>query len=259
MKKTLLLLGLLLASTIGFSQDFSTKKGVLSMDKKEIAKVSDKKRVYTFSDLNDQELIKIKQIVLTINSNSRKFYYEVSLPDNSKTVSIINESNKFPLSSSKKMFLDFTIGKYKLLSADGISKETIETIFNDDHSKLMDELKVYQDFQKEADAQKKQFGNRNLGFDQNGNFGPTSGRDVISIGNIKRNSISANHNKYEVFDNSGKSIAIWNETGDNYLVFKNGDRVYISQDNSSPSSSLSMDSAAAIICNYAINKYDLRP
>ncbi|MDR2223179.1 MAG: hypothetical protein LBE34_10625 [Flavobacteriaceae bacterium] len=259
MKKTLILLGLLFSFSIGFAQDFATKKGFLLMDKKEIAKVSDKRRVYTFSDLNDQELIKIKQVVLTINSRSRKIYYEVSLPDNSKTIVTENNSGKHPLSSSQKMFIDFTIGQYKLLSENGINKEVIQKMFEDDHSALIAELKTYEDYQADANRQRKQFDNRNLGFDEQGNFGPTSGREVRAIGRIKRSNIEVNYDKYEVFDVSGKSVAVWNEEGDNYIVFKNGDRIYLSQSNSSPSSTLSMDSAASIICNYAINKFDLKP
>lgn len=254
MKKLILLCSLLLLSTVGFAQKFSTKKGVLSVDNKEIAQVSDKKRVYTFSDLDGVERFKVSVMILTIDSYKRKIYYRISLPDGSKSILVDNNSGKNPMSTEKKLFIDFYSGKYKVLTDTGIDTKALEDIFTGDHSELNAILATYQEYDNEDLRAEKLFKEKKFSFDDQGNFGRNENGQFIKYGYVKRHSISGNHNKYEVFNSSGSSLAIWNARADNFIVMNDGIKIYVGQDYCSPTLSLSMDRAASMIVGFVLER-----
>lgn len=57
MKKIILALAFLV-NFVSFSQDIKTKKDKILFDKKEIAKFDEKKKLFTISDLEGNEIIK---------------------------------------------------------------------------------------------------------------------------------------------------------------------------------------------------------
>lgn len=263
--KNLILSVFTLLSVSIYSQNIKTKKDKILFDNKEIAKFEEKKRLYTISDLNGNVIVKIKPNIHVINENSRKVYYEVFSADESKSVSLYNKSEKSPLSLEKKFLIDFTLGEYKLFTANGMDASVV-TAMLDTNLNVKEELKNgTADANKEKERLITLFKNTRLDFDKDGNIL----KDRKVIGSFKRktddNGVNYLYEIYNIDHNLNHNIVgVWhslksnvNFAGKTYptvndqLLFNN-DKVYeIAGSNSSKNMSLSMDNLAIMITAYA--------
>lgn len=252
MKRNFIVLGIsLLFAFSAMAQEFKAKKGMLLMDNSPIAKVTDKRGVYTFSDLEGNEIVKIKMEILNTNVSSRIIYYNVSLPDESKSVNILNKSEKKSLSGEKKLFSDFSQGEFKLISAEGINKAALDQIFQSDQQSLADIIGVHQKAYEENKKELSYYDKTGLNFTMNGDVGKGSGQQFNKLGHLYRKEVKYGHNTYELLDANGKSIAFWNKDGDFMLKLASGKSYLVNLSFSSPSSGMNMDNAAKIIAAYA--------
>ena len=88
MMKKLLFSLFILGAIYSSAQEIDIKKGKILLDKKEIGLVDGKKRVYTFSDLQNKPLFSIKYNLESLpNGEVRKWYTITDLST--------NESNEF--------------------------------------------------------------------------------------------------------------------------------------------------------------------
>lgn len=252
MKRNFIVLGIsLLFAFSAMAQEFKAKKGMLLMDNSPIAKVTDKRGVYTFSDLEGNEIVKIKMEILNTNVSSRIIYYNVSLPDESKSVNILNKSEKKSLSGEKKLFSDFSQGEFKLISAEGINKAALDQIFQSDQQSLADIIGVHQKAYEENKKELSYYDKTGLNFTMNGDVGKGSGQQFNKLGHLYRKEVKYGHNTYELLDANGKSIAFWNKDGDFMLKLASGKSYLVNLSFSSPSSGMNMDNTAKIIAAYA--------
>ncbi|UYW01383.1 hypothetical protein K5I29_13290 [Flavobacterium agricola] len=255
MKKTLCLLGFALTSALALGQNIKTKKNQILFDDKPIATFKAQKRWYTISDLNGQEILKIKPNVHVIDQNTREVYYEVTSPDGATYVSIYNKGDKSPISFEKKMLLDFTLAEYKLFTPEGLDTQVAEQILAsnlDVKAIIMGKEKVIDD---ELNRINKIAENSKVDFNDKGEI-------VLNYknkyGSLKRKKGSGTFDLiYEIYNADGKQIGIWESANNNgTLVFTNGTSVVIPAQKAKPESRASFDPVATAIVGYAIeNKY----
>lgn len=257
MRKLVLLGGVLLISALGFAQNFATKKGVLFLDNKEIATVSENNKVYTFSDLMGFEKLKVKQLTFKCKNNTNRMYYEVSLPNDSITIAIENESNKTGLTAEEKLFTDFYAGKYNILTSTGMNQNAIDAIFNDQHTKIANLLDERSGNQEEAKQAEKFFKDKKFKFDAKGQFGRDEKNYFVVYGAIKRVKVLGSVYKYEIYDCRGKLVGTWNKDGKNNLELTNKKKIHIGQNNCQTTQSLSDDEGAIMMIGYALLNSDL--
>lgn len=257
MKKLVLLGGVLLISALGFAQDFATQNGVLFLDNKEIAIVTEKNKVYTFSDLSGYEKLKVKQLTFKCKNNTNIMYYEVSLPNDSISIAIENESNKTGLTAEKKLFTDFYAGKYNLLTNTGINQNAIDAIFNDNHAEIANLLDERSGNQEEAKQAEKFFKDKKFKFDTKGQFGRDEKDYFVIYGAVKRVKVLGSVYKYEVYDCRGKLVGTWNNDGKNNLELTNSKKLHIGQNHCLTTQSLASDDGAMMMIGYALLNSDL--
>lgn len=175
------------------------------------------------------------------------------------------KSKKSPLSLEKTFLIDFTLGEYKLFTAEGIDASVV-TAMLDTNLNVREELKNSSaDVKKEKERLIKLFKDARLDFDKEGNIL----KDRKIIGSFKRktddNGVNYLYEIYNIDHNLNHNIVgVWHSlksnvgfngktypTVNNQLLFIN-DKVHeISGSNSSKNMQLSMDDLAIMITAYA--------
>lgn len=218
MKK--LLFGLFMLGAIYTSaQEIDIKKGKILFDKKEIGLVDGKKRVYTFSDLQNKPLFSIKYNLESLpNGEVRKWYTIIDLSTNESNEFITEELGS-SLSLEKNTVKTFTEGEYKILKTNGVDQEVIKQLVSTNKKDYTADFKTELEAIKklEADALKIT-GENSINVDKKGNIISTKNNENKFIGTIK---ISKNGyaNTYEIVENNGLIVGKWS---DNKLILENG-------------------------------------
>ena len=137
MKKILLSL-FILSAIYTSAQDVDIKKGKVLFDKKEVAIVDGKKRVYTLSDLQNKPIlsIEVKNNILP-NGESLDYYTLVDLVTN-ETNDVIATQSKFSFSLEKGTIRTFSEGNYKLLTENGFDKKLISQVITTNKKNYQD-------------------------------------------------------------------------------------------------------------------------
>lgn len=137
MKKILLSL-FILSAIYTSAQDVDIKKGKVLFDKKEVAIVDGKKRVYTLSDLQNKPIlsIEVKNNILP-NGESLDYYTLVDLVTN-ETNDVIATQSKFSFSLEKGTIRTFSEGNYKLLTENGFDKNLISQVITTNKKNYQD-------------------------------------------------------------------------------------------------------------------------
>ncbi|MGV0967305.1 hypothetical protein [Empedobacter falsenii] len=127
MKKILLCVSIL-AVIYTSAQDIDIKKGKVLFDKKEVALVEGKKRVYTLSDLQNKPIlsIEVKDNILP-NGESIDYYTLTDLATN-ETNDVVARQSKFSFSLEKGTIRTFSEGDYRLLNENGFDKTLINKV-----------------------------------------------------------------------------------------------------------------------------------
>lgn len=221
MKKILLCLsmsGVLYVS----AQDVDIKKGKVLFDKKEVALVEGKKRVYTLSDLQSNPVISIevKNNILP-NGESLNYYTLTDLATN-ETNDVMATQSKFSFSLEKGTIRTFSEGNYKLLTANGFDKDLINQVITTNKKNFQEVVNTKKDsinqvFNEATDLVKKY----NISF--NATNGTIVNQEAYPAKKIIIGSLKQVDNKFYLKENE-LTVGVWEkdkftlENGKIYLV-----------------------------------------
>lgn len=128
MKTSLYFIFIFFISFIATSQKLNVKKGVITLDKKEIALMTTVGDTYVLSTLDGEQIALIGLSGREATSNLTEIWYDVSTPDKSVTIEV-----DFPLTSislnPNKMIAKFIYKKLGFISADGVDRKQVSTFF----------------------------------------------------------------------------------------------------------------------------------
>ncbi|MCC9042278.1 hypothetical protein LNQ81_06180 [Myroides sp. M-43] len=227
-----------------------------------IAQITSKKRIYTISDLEGIPLLNVQAINIELTATTTTLYYNISLPDGSKSKNIRNIYDKNAFTPEKKLLLDFAYGSYKLLTPTGLNQSAITSMFESDQSELDELLEYRLQYRKNVETHIKIFQDSKLIFDDSttNTFGYKKGFDeYIILGYIQRKIDNA-QKKYTIKDKKSNVIATWNAKEDNMLRIEgSSDLEYIHHSNTTTDDKeLDDDNLVKAMLGYLIEKSKVR-
>lgn len=258
MKKLITFYLIILYCNLSFAQDIRTKKNKIIIDKKEIALIDSKKRVYTISDLQGTPILNLQSVKIELTATNTFSYYTIILPDGTKTKNISNNGNINAFTPEKKLLLDFTNGPYKLLTPTGLNLNAITLMFESDQSALDKLLDDRIQCKKSVDKHIKIFEDSKLTFDSSitNSFGYKKGfDDYVTLGYIQRKTDDS-QKKYTIKDKKSNVLAVWNAKEDNMLRIEgSSDTDYIHHSNATTDNKeLEDDNLVKAMIGYLIEK-----
>ena len=140
MKKKLTVMSFLLCTTLLVAQEIKTKGNRVLIDGKEVAHISDKKRVYTFSDLTDVAKFSLVQKFMTFTDGSSGTWYVVTDLSTNKTNEALDESLAIGLSYEKNLVTNFVLGKNKLITTNGIDEKLLQEFTSGPQTLISEEM-----------------------------------------------------------------------------------------------------------------------
>lgn len=144
------------------AQDFKVKKDILSINGKEVAKITKQDRQYHFSDLATNELVfKAYFMDTTPNNNVHNTNWLVLVGANGVTKEVEQPDTKFTLSMEKWIINSLLASDTKLLTGEGLNKEKIATFFDKDDFSISTKIDETIAQQKETIAKEEELAKTN--------------------------------------------------------------------------------------------------
>ena len=214
-------IAIVLCSTVIWAQEIKTKGNRVLIDGKEVAHISDKKRIYTFSDLADVAKFTLQQKNATFIDGSSATWYLITDLSTNKTNEAIDEALALGLSYEKNLVTNFVNGKYKLITLNGIDENALKeftvgapTLISEEianrNAKIESNKKVIDDF----------FVASNLVIDGAGAIYKNVTIDGKVIKDIVGRITRLNYNDpnfpdvtYTIFDKNNIQLAEWHKSG----------------------------------------------
>ncbi|MBB6370876.1 hypothetical protein [Chryseobacterium shigense] len=121
-------MSIILASIL-FAQNLKIKKEVILLDSNPIAKITDKKGVYTFHNLDGTPVYTMNIIYSKIDEDTRDNYILLeSINNPGKKIELNYEASAF--GTDEKIVLQNSFKKYELLNSKGINQAKLDEILN---------------------------------------------------------------------------------------------------------------------------------
>lgn len=118
--------------TLGFyAQELKIKKGIISLNGTEAAKVDNKKRLYTISTLSDEPRLTVEMKIFPLVDGTNIYYCELTDLKSSRKSECLDEGKAQSLSFEKNIVASLVDGKYKFLTEKGLDDAVIEAFFNE--------------------------------------------------------------------------------------------------------------------------------
>lgn len=126
---------------IGSAQDVTIKKGKILFDKKEVASVDGKKRVYTFSNLENKPIFSIEYRSELFPYGKNKIWYTITNLTTNEKNDFETKSTSFSLFNLEKMIVKtFSEGEYKILTENGINTDIVNELISNNKRDILDEF-----------------------------------------------------------------------------------------------------------------------
>lgn len=121
---------LVVLTTLGaYAQDFNVKKGVITIDKAEVAKIDRKGVVYTFTSLDGKAFFKAEIISSANNTTTSNKAWLQLTGENGNVHDIDIKDKPFTMSKEKEIIMAVYYSTDGLITADGFNKEKVEELF----------------------------------------------------------------------------------------------------------------------------------
>ena len=213
MKKKLTIIILILYTTLLVAQEIKTKGNRVLIDGKEVAHISDKKRVYTFSDLTDVAKFSLVQKNMSFTDGSSGTWYVVTDLITNKTNEALDESLAIGLSYEKNLVTNFVLGKNKLITTNGIDEKLLQE-FTSGPQTLISEEMAGRNIKIESDKKAAEdfFVNSNFYIANNGEI--YKAKDLM--GRIVKNFYNDPNFPdviYTIYDKNNFMLAEWHKSG----------------------------------------------
>lgn len=233
----------LLVSMLAVAQKVSIKKDKILYDKEPIGILLENKKEVTVLDLERTPLFKVESAVLMLNIKKYLQYFKVSTLDGSKEVCIEVPYRGSGQVRSKQIVKELSSTAYPVFTERGIDKEAVNKIMNTDDKKLSSLIQKIREAEKSAKENVKAFDKMGVSINNDGEFGTSERGEFTLLGKIERREEEDKDKRlvYELLDEYGKQVVIWNEEGDNNLVFPDGKSVYVPASLASPFFSANTD------------------
>lgn len=139
MKKILLCVSIL-AVIYTSAQDIDIKKGKVLFDKKEVALVEGKKRVYTLSDLQNKPILSIEYKAESYPYGGNKIWFRLIDLTSNQSNDFETDMKGFSLFNLEKDIVKtFSNGQYKLITSNGIDQSVVQQILELDKRDIQEE------------------------------------------------------------------------------------------------------------------------
>lgn len=206
MKNTITIIFTFLCLSITFAQDVKIKKGVISLDKKEVAKIEKQDKVYKISSLDGKTWFLASTINITPNKNVRlKFWLELK-GANGNIREVEYEEVDFTFSREKWCVEALLNSNTHLLTLDGIDSEKVSEFFqNTDQSISSKWDAVIIDQKNEIETEAQLALKDKLVIDSKGNISLNE-VNIATINKSVKDGVYKVYN-YTVSDSNGKKIA----------------------------------------------------
>ena len=110
------------------AQEIDIKKGKVLFDKKEVAMVDGKKRVYTISDLQNKPIVSIKWNYESLPNGVDEYWFSVTDLATNETNDVVTEGVGRSMSPEKTVVETFSKGEHKLITLNGIDSEVVKSL-----------------------------------------------------------------------------------------------------------------------------------
>ena len=206
MKK--LLFGLFMLGAIYTSaQEIDIKKGKILFDKKEIALVDGKKRVYTFSDLQNKPLVSVEYKTEPLPYGGNKVWFKfIDLTTNQSNDFETDMTNFSLFNLEKDIVNTFSNGQYKLITSNGIDQAVVQEILQKEKRDIQAEyLNYVTEYQKTLDELTELVKSNGIYFDNKGIIY----QNDIKIGQILIHPTTFSVDDYTLVENNNYKVGEW--------------------------------------------------
>ena len=206
MKK--LLFGLFMLGAIYTSaQEIDIKKGKILFDKKEIALVDGKKRVYTFSDLQNKPLVSVEYKTEPLPYGGNKVWFKfIDLTTNQSNDFETDMTNFSLFNLEKDIVNTFSNGQYKLITSNGIDQAVVQEILQKEKRDIQAEYLHYvTEYQKTLDELTELVKSNGIYFDNKGIIY----QNDIKIGQILIHPTTFSVDDYTLVENNNYKVGEW--------------------------------------------------
>lgn len=231
---------------MGMAQKVNLVKGKVLYDNETIGFLTEKHKRSTLYNLKHEPIVYIEVGAFMTDLRMYLQYFKLISPLNGKE-SYIKVPYKGSIQSTSKIILKEFTSTYPVLSASGINNGVISELLDADDRELRASIDKILAAETMLRKEISSFRNSEIIVLNEGGFGREE-RDVFVINGRVEHREEDDKLIYEIFDANDKQLAIWNEEGDNLLVFNsNNPEIYIPASLTSPFSSLTNDDMVKLL------------
>ncbi|MBY0067115.1 hypothetical protein [Empedobacter falsenii] len=220
MKKILLSL-FILGSFYVSAQDIDIKKGKVLFDKKEVALVEGKKRVYTLSDIQNKPILSIEYKAEPYTYGGNKIWFRLIDLTSNQSNDFETDMKGFSLFNLEKDIVKtFSNGQYKIITSNGIDQSIVQQILQLDKRDIQEEYNnEILDYNKLLDELTELVKSNGIYFDNKGIIYQNN----IKIGQILYSPSGFSVDNYTLVENNNYKVG---EFGGNSLEISDLNKVY---------------------------------
>ncbi len=202
-----------------FAQKVKVKRGIIYVDKKEVAKIEKEKKIYKIFDLKGKELFSAESTSKTIAGNtvSKLWLRLTSINGNVREIDLTDKP--FTFSSQKVITRNLVVGPSAFLSASGINASLINDFFSETDTSISNKIdNQYAAIKERHDKEDNIAEELKLKIDRGGNI--SLGKNIV--GNIikKENGENSGFTSYTIVDLDNFVVASANFNGNLMSVLK---------------------------------------
>lgn len=189
------------------AQEIDIKKGKILFDKKEIGLVDGKKRVYTFSDLQNKPLVSVEYKTEPLPYGGNKVWFKfIDLTTNQSNDFETDMTNFSLFNLEKDIVKTFSNGQYKLITSNGIDQAVVQEILQKEKRDIQAEYLNYMaEYQKTLDELTELVKSNGIYFDNKGIIY----QNDIKIGQILIHPTTFSVDDYTLVENNNYKVGEW--------------------------------------------------
>lgn len=189
------------------AQEIDIKKGKILFDKKEIALVDGKKRVYTFSDLQSKPLVSVEYKTEPLPYGGNKVWFKfIDLSTNQSNDFETDMTNFSLFNLEKDIVKTFSNGQYKFITSNGIDQAVVQEILQKEKRDIQAEYLNYMaEYQKTLDELTELVKSNGIYFDNKGIIY----QNDIKIGQILIHPTTFSVDDYTLVENNNYKVGEW--------------------------------------------------
>ncbi|MGV0970315.1 MULTISPECIES: hypothetical protein [unclassified Empedobacter] len=204
MKKILLSL-FIVCSIYSFGQDVDIKKGKISINKKEVATIDGKKKVYTIANIDNVPVATIKWNFEIMPDGSKSYWFTITDLSTNDVNDVVTEGVGNSISPEKIIVETFSKGEYKIFNENGIDKDLLKTLVATNKRNRAEEVSNEKEkIEINLSEVKYLFDNSKLSIDSSGSVLKESKK----VGKITFTTF-INEKSYELLNSEGIEIGKW--------------------------------------------------